>query len=277
MRTSTMPAGLSKMIKKPNPLEADAITSLDATGFTVGNLVHVNGLNDPYYWIAFKQEAGVCEVGTYTGTPAAQTVPVAFQPDYVIVVPAGTRRTVARSSTVAGDNTFDFEANPPFYANQITALVATGFDVGTDASVNTNGATYHYVAFKSSSGKVAVSSYQGDGTDDRAIAMGFQPEWVMIHADTTVTAVGGSPGTVHRPASMTGDISLNIGWAWNTETFDNCIQALSSTGFEVGSDNTVNQGPPGSGPMYYWMAFADGTVGGSSQPKIVRWREIDPN
>ena len=271
MRTSTMPAGLSKMIKKPNALETDGITSLDATGFTVGNLVHVNGLNDPYYWIAFKQEAGVCEVGTYTGTPAAQTVPVAFQPDYVIVVPEAEKVSVHRSSAIAGDNTFSFEGkqNPPILGDYITALVATGFDVGMNASVNTNGAVHHYVAFKVTAGKVAVGSYQGDGSDGRSISVGFQPEWVLIHADTAVTVPDGSPGTIHRPASMSGDISLNMTYSEETTTFDNCLQALNATGFEVGSDDTVNKGP--SGPNYYWMAFGPA----SAPPQaVVNYRSI---
>ncbi len=61
-------------------------------------------------------------------------------------------------------------------------------------------------------------------------------------------------------------------------TFANCIQALNATGFEVGSDDTVNKGPPGSGPNYHWMAFTDGVGGGGGgQPKIVGWREVNPN
>ena len=282
IRTSTMPAGMSRMIKKKDPMDADGITSFDAAGFAVGNKPSVNGLNDTYYWIAFKEKTGVCEVSSYTGTPAAQTVPVAFRPDYVIVVPEADQVSVHRSSEVAGDNTFGFEGNnAPFFPDRITALVATGFDVGTAPSVNTNGAVHHYVAFNVSSGNVAVGTYQGDGSVGRAISVGFQPEWVLIHADTPVTYIpDGSVGTVHRPASLSGDFSLNIAWAVNDATaFANCIQALSSTGFEVGSDDTVNKGPPGSGPNYYWMAFADGLGGGggSSTPKIVRWREVNPN
>ncbi len=279
IRTSTMPAGMTKEIKT-SALVADRITALDSTGFTVGTHASVNTLNDPYYWIAFKATTGVCEVSSYTGNPPSQTVSVAFQPNYVIVVPESSSESVHRSSAVAGDNTFSFEFGG-LATSQITALVATGFDVGNSASVNSNGAIYHYVAFKVSSGQVAVNSYQGDGSVGRAISVGFQPEWVMIAADTSVEIADGSPGVIHRPASMTGDVSLNIGWAYGTTVFDNCITALTSTGFEVGSDNVVNQGPAGSGPMYYWMAFGDGVGGGGGggggAPKIVSWREVNPN
>jgi len=279
IRTSAMPAGMSRMIKKKDLMDPDGITSLDGLGFTVGNKIHVNGLDDTYYWIAFKQKTGVCEVSSYTGTPAAQTIPVGFRPDYVIVVPETKQVSVHRSSEVAGDNTFGFEGtDTPFFPDRITALVATGFDVGTHASVNKNGTVHHYVAFKVSSGNVAVGTYQGDGSDGRAISVGFQPEWVLIHADTPVTYIpDGSVGTVHRPASLSGDFSLNIAWAQNDDTaFANCIQALSSTGFEVGSDDTVNKGPPGSGPNYYWMAFADGGASSPPKPKIIKWVEVDP-
>jgi len=40
----------------------------------------------------------------------------------------------------------------------------------------------------------------------------------------------------------------------------------------VGTDTKVNQ----SSTTYYWMAFANGS-GGGAPPKIVSWREVNPN
>ncbi len=53
--------------------------------------------------------------------------------------------------------------------------------------------------------------------------------------------------------------------------FDNCIQALTATGFRVGSDSVVN----GNVINYHWAAFRD-TVPSASQPRIVKWYESDP-
>jgi hypothetical protein len=52
---------------------------------------------------------------------------------------------------VTGDSTLRFTANGNG-TNRLQALQSNGFQVGTDSSVNANGVTYHYVAFKAPPG-----------------------------------------------------------------------------------------------------------------------------
>jgi hypothetical protein len=61
------------------------------------------------------------------------------------------REGVHRSKDVTGDSTLRFTANGNG-TNRLQALQSNGFQVGTDSSVNANGVTYHYVAFKAPPG-----------------------------------------------------------------------------------------------------------------------------
>ncbi len=105
------------------------------------------------------------------------------------------------------------------------------------------------------------------------MSAGFQPKWVVVDSDSDVDSGDGSPGSIHRSDSLSGDISLNFSWDFGPTTFDNCIQSLTATGFELGSDTVVN----GGGVDYYWIAFAGEVSPATSKPKIIMWAEVDPN
>ncbi len=105
--------------------------------------------------------------------------------------------------------------------------------------------------------------------------MSFQPKYVIVYGDHHgLITPAGSHAIIHRPDSMVGNTSLNMSWGYAADTFVDTIQALEPTGFQVGSDDTVNL----VGTTYHWMAFGDGAGGGGGgPPKIVQWREVDPN
>lgn len=90
--------------------------------------------------------------------------------------------------------------------------------------------------------QVAVGSFTGDGTDDRAITgVGFSPVAVFIKA------MGSSYVQVDRFGS-TGDMTFQF----NTgSTFANYIQSLDADGFTVGSSPWVNI----NGSTVYWFAI----------------------
>ena len=138
-------------------------------------------------------------------------------------------------------------------ANAITGLAADGFTVGNAGEANASGTVYHYASFNNVAASVLAGSYTGNGIDNRNITgVGFQPEYLMIRANDTGTARSGH----QRPASLTGTGSQF--WA-ATANSTNAIQALSATGFQVGTDTSVNA----SGPTYHYMAFKN-TGGGCS-------------
>ncbi len=169
------------------------------------------------------------------------------------------------------DATMRFDASG-FSTNRIQALESDGFQVGKDSTVNTDTLVYHYAAFKASTGTMAVGTYSGDATDNRDIAAGFQPDWVIVDSDSSVSIGDGSPGSIQRLASMSGDISVNFSWAYGTTVFDNCIQGFNVGGFQVGSDNVVNDNTV----VYHWAAFTDTLATASGKPQIVQWIEVDP-
>jgi len=252
IRTSTMSGNPAKRFVGNLGMQADTIQSLDASGFTVGTNVFVNQDTEPYHWIAFKAAAGTLHVGSYTGDGVddRSITGIGFQPNYVIVAGELMANVVNRSSTLSGDLSVQFRDTAPA-ANMIQALEADGFQVGTGAEVNSDGVTYHYVAWKATAGQMEVGSYAGNDADDRDIAVTFEPKWVALHADAAVSYAG-VPGSIHRSDTVTGDISLNFNWANASTTFADTIQALQPSGFQVGTHVTVNS----SGNNYHWVAFA---------------------
>ena len=248
---------------------ADGITSLDATGFTVGADFRVNFSGDNHYWVAFKAGAGEMKVGTYTGDgfDDRSVTGVDFQPDYVMTLPEGAFSPLHRTSTMPGDQSYDFDATqwgPP--GNRIQALEADGFQVGDLAFVNAGGGTYHYIAWKAVAGRMALGTYTGDDFDGRAIDdAGFPPEWVLVKAENSIRP------WIHKPAStgVSTDYALNLSDAGGFPGSSNFIQAIRPLGFEVGDWVAVNEG----GTLYHWIAFA-----GENLSQIhYRWRNDDGN
>jgi hypothetical protein len=86
--------------------------------------------------------------------------------------------------------------------DRIQAFQADGFQIGANADVNTAGATHYFVAWSAANPRVRTGLYLGDGLAGRAIeGVGFRPTAVMIKR------LDSQPG-VHRPASVTGDLTL---------------------------------------------------------------------
>ena len=258
--TSSMPAYSAKALgSTAAALVANTIKSLGVDGFTLGTDARVNssaacGGACTYYWVAFEAGAGELKVGSYQGTGAARSITgVGFQPDWVVVMSSAANFSRHRSSTMTTTAYFhDWEND----STGITALGIDGFSVDTDATVNTNGTTYHYFAFKTVPGKMNVGSYTGNApTDDRNITgVGFQPEYVLVRNST----LGNGQRSVARPASLSGDSSVNFGLIPNES---NHIQALLTDGFQVGNSNRVNL----SGLTYNWVAFGPSASPGIEQ------------
>ena len=248
VRTSTMTGDASKPMAA-TALTSNRIQSLDSDGFTVGTAAQVNSDTATYQWIAFRAGSGKLHVDSYTGDGVdnRSITGVGFQPDYLIVIPAGSYQTYQRFSSMSGDTSVHFGSSATT-TNRIQALEADGFQVGSSTDVNASGEVYHYVAWKSTAGQVAVGTYTGDGTDDRSIAgLGFKPGWMVIKATSGDYAV-------HRPDTLTGDATQHFN---NTGNFSDGIQALEPDGFQVGTHSTVNT----NGTTYHWAAFINPGAG----------------
>lgn len=128
---------------------ANGITSLDANGFSVGNSAEANANGIVHHYVAWNAAPGLMAASSYTGATGdnRSITGAGFAPEYVIVKSAtATTEPTHRVDSVAGDSTLRFVSGANV-ANRIQALQPDGFQVGTDATVNTNGIVYHYVVF----------------------------------------------------------------------------------------------------------------------------------
>jgi outer membrane protein assembly factor BamB len=244
LRSGNMPAGLSKPLKGDQALVSTAILSLDADGFTVGGDRRVNAAGIQFHYVAFEPGPNMA-LGTYTGTGGSQSVTsVGFSPDYLILMEATASRAFHHSYHWNQSLTFN---NDSPSNNAVTSLNPTGFTVGNDQHVNESSRVYYYVAWQEVPGQMRVSWYLGNSTDNRPIAAGLQPEYVIVRR------IDGGGEAFQRFSSMAGDASVNFKGTIQT----NHIQALQSNGFQIGTGAPVN----GAG-AYFFAAFGNGNSPG---------------
>jgi len=128
---------------------ANGIQALQADGFQVGNSPTVNELTSTYHYIAWAASPQV-STGSYTGNGAdnRSITGIGFQPLMAWVKRDDSQVAVWRPMSVGtGDRTL-FWAATAANTNRIQALQANGFQVGTNAQVNTNNQTYYYLALR---------------------------------------------------------------------------------------------------------------------------------
>lgn len=137
-----------------NDVGGTLIRSLDTNGFTMGSNAYVNTSAVVYHFFAFKEGAGIFDVGTYDGNGVAgrQITGLGFQPDLV---------WTKRNTNTAGAHRSSSPGIPGAYSQHflatvdgldiITEILGDGFRVGTSAYANSATAppAYHYVAWNS--------------------------------------------------------------------------------------------------------------------------------
>jgi signal peptidase I len=243
VRTSTMVGDASKVLGTGAVLVPNGIQSFDTDGFVVGTDTKVNGGSSrTYHWVALQRGTDFA-VGSYLGdgTDDRSITGVGLQPAWVLTLGDGDD-SIVRPSSLTGDASYAITGTSSF-ANRIQALESDGFQVGSNATTNESGTTYHFLAWKAGP-NVTQGTYVGSGTDSRSITgVGFHPELVWIKRDTSSQATW-------RPESATGDVSLFFG---GTVSNVDRIQALESDGFQIGTNAQVNS----SGATYHYLALRD--------------------
>jgi hypothetical protein len=244
IRTSTMAGDLTKPMTGNTALTANLIQSLDSNGFTLGDDNAVNRNNRTYHWVAFKSYTGHMALGSYTGNGTSKSITgLGFSPEYAMVLPAANTAAVQRMSAMT--RTFTFGADTGSTTG-ITSLDSGGFSVGNSTSVNSNAATYHYIAWNQDVDEMNTTSYTGTGASHSITGVGFQPSFVMVHANDTTTGRAGAM----RASALSGTASQLFTATANESTG---ITALASGSFTVGTSATVNQ----NGTTYAYVAFKD--------------------
>jgi len=91
--------------------------------------------------------------------------------------------------------------------------------------------------------EVSTGTYLGDGVDDRAIAVAFQPDIVIVMGDDNDS----SQPWICRTLDMAATISKEA----HGPIHSNGIKSLTATGFTVGTNQVVNK----AGTNYFFIAI----------------------
>jgi hypothetical protein len=131
---------------------ATGVTALAADGFSVGAHGEANNNGAVYHWIAWNATPGLMDAKSYVGNGVrGRSISAGFGPHAAFVKSNSEGVTanrgvfkVAANASVASQ----YFANVASGTNQLEALEADGFQVGSGGEVNTNAATYHWMAFR---------------------------------------------------------------------------------------------------------------------------------
>jgi len=222
-------------------LSANRIVQLASDGFKVGTDATVNTSAAGYYHFGFGAAGlpttGVrMAVGSYTGDGVddKEIATTGVNPDLVWIKRDGAHYTVWKSDQHTGEATSYFSALADIASNAIQSLGTGQFTIGSDASVNSNGETYYWVAFEKA-GTRASEIYTGQYdcasnlSDELFIPCPFTPDLVMV-------ACHGAATPVWATSDMTMPLSVFFDSTANSTT---CITEMASAGFHLGTDNDV--------------------------------------
>jgi hypothetical protein len=193
--------------------------------------------------------------GRYVGNGAASR-PISglgFSPAFVLISSTTGSASVVSSSAMLPGLSKDLGTPSSVQVGRILSLDSDGFTVGSQPSVNNVGVTYHWQAFKAAPGTFEVGWYLGTGID-RDQVLGFQPDYVMVLAETNEHAM-------QRFAGTAGDASFEFG---SSGAKGGRIKAFYPSGFRLGNHSTVND----LGKIYQfaaWRGFAGGIAAGTYQ------------
>lgn len=122
------------------------------------------------------------------------------------------------------------------------ALLASATALAAFTASSANPANSFQAAASFPGMRLATGTYTGNAADDRAIAVGFRPDVVIVKGHATV------PGAV-RTSTMSGNATKDVAGASALAT--NRIQSLDDGGFTVGTSDRVNAGSV----IYFWIAL----------------------
>lgn len=236
--STTAPATPAAAVISPSTAPATGIlTSYDSDGFTLANNALVNSLAVTYYYCAIAGSGAELAVGNYTGngTDDRDIGGLSFQPSAVFIRRRNlnTPFVTMKLDSMAGDTSYMLGNAAGTVANAIQQFNSDGFQIGTNGNVNTNTASFDWVAFKPATGYGTMTSYVGNGIDNSDMVTGltFQPTVILVKGNNTQEAV-------MRTAANTGDDSSIL--SNSTANGANRIQAINSDGFQVGTNAGVN-------------------------------------
>lgn len=246
------------------------VTAYNANGFSIGanNNSNTSG-NNIVSW-TFRKQPKFFDVVTYTGTGSARTIAhnLGSAPGCIIVKRTDTtgnwqvyHRSLTSASYSVQLNLTNGQASATTIWNS-TAPTSTVFSVGTDATVNASGGTYVAYIFAHNAGGfgltstnniISCGSYTGSGVVGNTIALGYEPQWIMIKR-TDSTSSWGMFDNMRGFVSNSTSGSIGALWADQSSAESTGLDNpyITSTGFGLAGNNTNYNA---SGGTYIYIAI----------------------
>lgn len=127
------------------------IQAFNPDGVQVGTNGSVNANTATYDWIAFNPPVNQVIFSSYTGVGTDNynaSSGYTWQPELVFIKGNTTQLPVIRGTVHTGDSTTRINNSVANAANIIQTFNSDGFQVGTNASVNSATTTYHYLMMR---------------------------------------------------------------------------------------------------------------------------------
>ena len=253
----------------------NALTAFNSNGFTIGSAGEVNNNSNTYVSWTFRKQEKFFDIVTWTGDGnSSKTIShnLGSTPGMMILkrtngLPtAGNwivfHRGINNDRYLMLNSTADHASYGYDWSPTDTTFTAYLLG-GADYSGNTNGDTYIAYLFAhneqdfgedSDEAIIHCGSYTGNGsTTGPVVALGFEPQWLMIKASS------GSTGNWYMYDSMRGLSGSN---ANDAELYASSSSAeyagresinVTSTGFQLATTNTANNA---NGSTYIYVAIA---------------------
>ena len=243
---------LSSCVTDGEYTNADRITALTSTGFSIGSSAYHNQNTATYVAWAFRKAPKFFDVITYTGDAIAGKAishSLGIAPGMIIVKRTDTtgswaiyHHSIGSANALQLDSTAASSAAS--YWNS-TAPTASQFTLGAPATaVNASGGTYVAYLFAhdtSADGIVQCGSYVGNGAaTGPTVTLGWEPQYVMIKA----ASAGGSWRIVDSARGMVVS-GVDMDLRANTTDAEYSAEQWvtpTATGFNTAGGNNNNTG-----------------------------------
>ncbi|HLT29455.1 MAG TPA: hypothetical protein VK013_05405 [Myxococcaceae bacterium] len=229
---STLPPGITKTLSESGALVTDGVVSLDEDGFTLtATSWRVNRKDTRYTWAAFRADPDELVVGTYLGDGQEDRHVAAldWRPGLLFIIAEAEVPLQWRTDAMPTGTSFQ-AGETPLNTGRILDFDDAGFLLGAHPSVNAEGTTYHYVAFRERPDGLQVGSYRGDATEGRTVGPPGPAELVLLKANTSTHAL-------FRPRALEGG---STPYLFALPHAPDRIAPLGADGFQVSAHPEVN-------------------------------------
>jgi hypothetical protein len=254
---------------------ANSLTSFNSNGFTAGTSPAINNNSATYASWTFRKQPKFFDIVTWTGNsvdPRLISHNLGSVPGCIFVKRTDTaanwvvyHRSTGANNYLILNSTAAVNVGDLFNATPTT----TNFSVSSNAAVNVSGGTYVAYLFAHDAGGfgltgtdnvISCGSYTGDNTSNRAITLGYEPQWILWKSssypsgqtDTNWQIYDTMRGWLGNATATGADSLYLVPSTPSPEAGENAI-AITPTGFTVGK--TTGGLTNKSGDTYIYIAI----------------------